>query len=120
MKKIIVGTVAVITIGLGALFSSGVPEIDRMNPFLKEKDVYVLFKGNEDSDPANGGKKHIYKLNGVDASGEEKAIKVMMDPPQYLQKNDYLKVLTKGKSAMRVESVKEEAIPEKAKEKLKK
>ncbi|MGE0979161.1 YxeA family protein [Bacillus cereus] len=120
MKKIIVGAVAVITIGLGALFSSGVPEIDRMNPFLKEKEVYVLYKGDENSDPTMGGKKHIYELNGVDVSGEEKVIKVMMDPPKYLPKNDYLKVLVKGKSAMEVESVKEEAIPEKAKEKLKK
>ncbi|MCU4991516.1 YxeA family protein [Bacillus cereus] len=120
MKKIIIGTVAVITIGLGVLICNKNGDLDRFNPFEQEKDVYVLSKTDGTPDASHSGRKYKYLLNGVDASGKENEIKVTTDTKDSLGKNQYFKVSVKGQYVFKYEEVQDQDVPEKAKEKLNK
>ncbi|GAB6419750.1 YxeA family protein [Bacillus luti] len=118
MKKALIAVSGLIVVGGGLLTYVGGDTIDRLNPLVKEKDVYVLTKGEAKPDPDHDGKKYFYMLDGVDAIGDESNIKVGMDgKDEYV--NSYLKVRVKGKYVYKFEKIQEEKVPEKAKEKLK-
>ncbi|MGG2063618.1 YxeA family protein [Bacillus sp. S14(2024)] len=122
MKKILLGIIGLI-IGLGAFMIVGTgnadENIDRLNPFVKEKVVYVLTKGEGKPDPGYPGR-YMYILNGVDESGQEGEVKVGTAAKDEFQENTYLKLRAKGKYVFEFKEVQEKDVPEKAKEKLKK
>ncbi|KMP94691.1 YxeA family protein [Bacillus cereus] len=118
MKKAWITVAGVIVVGGGLLTYIGGENIDRFNPLVKEKDVYVHTKGEAKPDPDHDGKRYFYMLDGVDAIGDESTIKVGM-PGKDEYVDSYLKVRTKGKYVFGYEKVEQKDIPEKAKEKLK-
>jgi uncharacterized protein (TIGR01655 family) len=85
---------------------------------VKEKDVYVLTKGEAKPDPKHNGRRYFYELNGVDTSGNENTIKLGVSKKDHYS-DSYLKVHVKGEYVYEFEKVKEIEVPEKAKEKLK-
>ena len=118
MKNILIAISGLVVMGGGLLAYMGEENRDRFNPLVKEKDVYVLTKGEGKPDPSFP-KRYIYMLNGVDESGNEDEIKVG-SASKDLTENRYLKVHVKGKYVFEFEEVQENEVPEKAKEKLKK
>ncbi|AFQ09864.1 TPA: YxeA family protein [Bacillus pacificus] len=119
MKKALIAVSGLIVVGGGLLTYVGGDTIDRFNPLVKEKDVYVHTEGEAKPDPEHDGKRYYYALDGVDESGNVNTIKVgISSKDAYV--NSYLKVHVKGKYVYEFEKVQEEKVPEKAKEKLKK
>ncbi|MCU4959640.1 YxeA family protein [Bacillus cereus] len=119
MKKTWIAISGLIVVGGGLLTYMGGETVDRFNPLVKEKDVYVFTKGEAKPDPEHDGKRYFYMLNGVDKSGNENTIKVGISG-KYEYANSYLKVHVKGKYVYAIKEVQEKEIPKKAKEKLKK
>ncbi|WP_219375406.1 YxeA family protein [Bacillus mycoides] len=118
MKKTLIAISGLVVVGGGLLTYMGGETIDRFNPLVKEKDVYVLTKGEAKPDPEHDGKRYFYMLDGVDESGNKNTIKVgMAGKDKYV--DSYLKVHVKGKYVYEFEKVQEKEVPEKAKEKLK-
>ncbi|WP_242270522.1 YxeA family protein [Bacillus cereus group sp. BfR-BA-01425] len=117
MKKALIAVSGLVVVGGGLLTYVGGETIDRFNPLVKEKDVYVHAKGKAKPDP-EFDKRYYYILNGVDESGNENTIKVGVNRKDEFPDN-YLKVHVKGKYVYKYEEVQEEKVPEKAKEKLK-
>ncbi|HDR8160387.1 MULTISPECIES: YxeA family protein [Bacillus] len=115
MKKAWIAVSGLVVVGGGLLTYMGGETIDRFNPLVKEKDVYVLTKGEAKPD----GKRYFYMLNGVDESGDENTIKVGVSGKDDYP-DSYLKVHVKGKYVYKFEKVQEKEVPEKAKEKLEK
>ncbi|HDR7760650.1 YxeA family protein [Bacillus cereus] len=119
MKKTLIAVSGLIVMVGGVFTYIGEENRDRFNPMIEENDVYVLTKGEAEPDPEYAGKRYMYKLNGVDESGNEEQIKVgLAGKDEYV--DSYLKVHVKGKYVFQFEEVQEKEIPEKAKEKLKK
>ncbi|MDA2440829.1 YxeA family protein [Bacillus cereus] len=119
MKKALIAVSGLIVVGGGLLTYVGGDTIDRFNPLVKEKDVYVHTEGEAKPDPDHDGKRFYYVLDGVDELGNTNTIKVgMAGKDEYV--GSYLKVHTKGKYVYEFEKVQEEKVPEKVKEKLKK
>ncbi|WP_242213847.1 YxeA family protein [Bacillus cereus group sp. BfR-BA-01383] len=119
MKKALIAVSGLIVVGGGLLTYVGGDTIDRFNPLVKEKDVYVYTEGEAKPDPEHDGKRYYYALDGVDELGNANTIKVgMAGKDEYV--NSYLKVHVKGKYVYEFEKVQEEKVPEKVKEKLKK
>ncbi len=118
MKKALIAVSGLIVVGGGLLTYVGGETIDRFNPLVKEKDVYVHTEGKGKPDPEHEGRRFYYVLNGVDESGNENTIKVGVNGKDEFPDN-YLKVHVKGKYVYKYEEVQEEKVPEKAKEKLK-
>lgn len=117
MKKTWIAVSGLVVVGGVLLAFIGGDTIDRFNPLVKEKDVYVLTKGEAKPDPEHKGYLYFYKLNGVDESGNENTIKVGVTfKDKYV--DSYLKVHVKGKYVYEFKKVQEEEVPEKAKEKL--
>ncbi|GCF76717.1 hypothetical protein CN445_20730 [Bacillus cereus] len=114
----IAGVIVVLIIAFWGLTFTENEIIDRYNPLVKEKDVYVLTKGPAEPDP-DLPRRFMYVLNGVDESGNESEIKVGVAGETEYQ-DTYIKVRVKGKYVFSLEEVIESDIPEKAKEKLKK
>ncbi|MGE7621476.1 YxeA family protein [Viridibacillus sp. NPDC096237] len=108
-----------LVVGAGLLTYMGGETIDRFNPLVKEKYVYVLTKGEAKPDPKHDGKRYFYMLNGVDKSGNENTIKVGLSGKDGYP-DSYLKVHVKGEYVYGFEKVQEKEVPEKTKEKLKK
>ncbi|CAM4251365.1 YxeA family protein [Bacillus albus] len=119
MKKTWIAVSGLVVVGGGLLIYMGGETIDRFNPLLKEKDVYVLTKGEAKPDPKHNGRRYFYELNGVDKSGNENTIKLGVSKKE-LYSDSYLKAHVKGKYVYDFEKVQENEVPEKAKEKLKK
>ncbi|MDZ4619214.1 YxeA family protein [Bacillus cereus] len=119
MKKALIAVSGLIVVGGGLLTYAGGDTIDRFNPLVKEKDVYVHTEGKAKPDPEHEGRRFYYVLDGVDELGNTNTIKVGM-PGEDEHVNSYLKVHTKGKFVYGFEEVQEEKVPEKVKEKLKK
>lgn len=118
MKKALIAVSGLIVVGGGLLTSVEGEAIDKFNPLVKEKDVYVHTEGEAKPDPEHEGRRFYYVLDGVDELGNKNTIKVGMDgKDEYV--NSYLKVHVKGKYVYKFEKVQEEKVPEKAKEKLK-
>ncbi|MGF1438558.1 YxeA family protein [Bacillus thuringiensis] len=118
MKKAWITVAGLVVVGGGLLTYIGGGNIDRFNPLVKEKDVYVLTKGEAKPDPEHDGKRYFYELDGVDELGNTNTIKVGVGGKDEYE-NSYLKVHVKGKYVNTFEKVQEEKVPEKAKEKLK-
>ncbi|HFK1513284.1 MULTISPECIES: YxeA family protein [Bacillus] len=118
MKKALLAVSGLIVVGGGLLTYVGGDTIDRFNPLVEEKDVYVLTEGEAKPDPEHDGKSYYYALDGVDELGDVNTIKVGM-PGKDEYVNSYLKVHVKGKYVYKFEKVQEENVPEKAKERLK-
>ncbi|MED1304291.1 hypothetical protein BK704_09550 [[Bacillus thuringiensis] serovar konkukian] len=118
MKKAWIAVSGLVVVGGGLLIYTGGDIVDRFNPLVKEKDVYVLTKGEAKPDPDLDGKRYFYMLDGVDESGNENTIKVgMAGKDEYV--DSYLKVHVKGKYVYEFKKVEEKEVPEIAKEKLK-
>ncbi|MDA2599056.1 MULTISPECIES: YxeA family protein [Bacillus cereus group] len=118
MKKALLAVSGLIVVGGGLLTYVGGDTIDRFNPLVKEKDVYVHTEGEAKPDPEHDGQRFYYAIDGVDELGDVNTIKVGVGAKdEYV--NSYLKVHVKGKYVYKIEEVKEENVPEKAKERLK-
>ncbi|MFL0364877.1 YxeA family protein [Bacillus sp. PK3_68] len=118
MKKWLLGALVVIIMGIGVLSLIGEENRDRFNPFIKEKDVYVLVNKEGKTDP-NFKHRYMFMLDGVDESGEVGEIKVTSSVKNF-SKNSYLKAHVKGKYVYEYEIVAEKDVPEKVRETLKK
>ncbi|PHA25530.1 hypothetical protein COI69_09180 [Bacillus cereus] len=118
MKKAWITVAGVVVVGGGLLTYMGGETVDRFNPLVKEKDVYVLTKGEAKPDPKHNGRRYFYELNGVDTSGNENTVKLGVSKKDGYS-DSYLKAHVKGKYVYEFEKVQEKDIPEKAKEKLK-
>lgn len=112
LKKLLVVVPVVIIIGMGALSLIGEDVRDRFNPFIQEKDVYVLINKEGETDP-DFEHRYMFMVDGVDESGEVKEIKVTATVKDFPE-NSYLKVHVKGKHVYEYEKVTEEDVPEKA------
>ncbi|WP_420974656.1 YxeA family protein [Bacillus thuringiensis] len=93
--------------------------VDRFNPFIKEKNVYALVEEIGVPDHNYPGR-YKYLVNGVDESGSEDEYKVGTSDPNVFKRKTYLKIHVKGKYVFSYEEVKENEVPKKVKEKLKK
>ncbi|PKR85696.1 YxeA family protein [Heyndrickxia camelliae] len=117
MKKWLFATLVVIIMGVGVFFLIGKENRDRFNPFIKEKDVYVLVNKEGKPDP-DFEHRYMFLLDGVDESEKVEEIKVTSSVKNF-PKNSYLKVHVKGKYVFEYEIVTEKDVPEKARETLK-
>ncbi|MFS0644515.1 YxeA family protein [Siminovitchia sp. 179-K 8D1 HS] len=113
MKKIVFGILVLVMIGIGASALIGEDVRDRFNPLVKEKDVYVLIKGEGKPNP-DFPHRYMFMLNGVDKAGNEEEIKLTASTKKFPE-NSYLKVHVKGKYVFEYETVQEKEVPEKAK-----
>lgn len=117
LKRILIGILVVVAVGAGALSLIGEDVRDRFNPFIQEKDVYVLINKEGEADP-DFKHRYMFMLDGVDESGEVEEIKVTSAVKDFPQ-NSYLKVHVKGKYIYYFEKVTEKDVPEKAIKELK-
>ncbi|MFD1206264.1 YxeA family protein [Sporosarcina contaminans] len=113
LKKLLLSTLGMVVIGIGALALIGEENRDRFNPFIQEKDVYVLVDKEGKTDP-NFKYRYMFKLDGVEESGEVEEIKITSSVKSFPE-NSYLKVHVKGKYVYEYEQVTEEDVPEKVK-----
>ncbi|MEK6453005.1 YxeA family protein [Caldifermentibacillus hisashii] len=115
-KKFLFGIFGVVVTGVLIMTFIGEETRDRFNPFIKEKDVFVLVKGEGIPDP-DFPQRYMFRLNGVDESGETDEIKITTSVKNF-PKESYLKAHVKGKYVYEYEVVSPENIPEKAMEVL--
>jgi|SRR5690625_193370 len=117
LKRILIGILVVVAVAMGAIYLIGEDVRDRFNPFIQEKDVYVLINKEGETDP-DFKHRYMFRVDGVDESGEVNGIKVTASVKDFPE-NSYLKVHVKGKYVYGYEKVTEEDVPEEAKNKLK-
>lgn len=118
MKKWLLGTLVVGILWIGVLFLIGEENRDRFNPFIKEKDVFVLVNKKGKIDP-NFKHRYMFMLDRADESGKVGEIKVTSSVKEF-PKNSSLKVHVKGKYVFDYEIVTWSEVPEKARESLEK
>ncbi|ASK64481.1 hypothetical protein CFK37_19160 [Virgibacillus phasianinus] len=117
MKRILIGILVGLVLVIGALSLIGEDIRDRFNPFIQEKDVYALINKEGETDP-DFEHRYMFRLDGVDESGEVEEIKVTASVKDFPE-NTYLKVHVKGTYVYEYEKVTEENVPEKAIKELK-
>lgn len=118
MKKLLLGTLVFIILGIGALSFIGEELRDRFNPLLSEKDVYVLVNEEGKPDP-DFPQRYMYMLDSVDETGDTEKLKVTSAEESFPE-NTFLKVHVKGKYVYYFVIVEEHEVPELIKNKLKK
>lgn len=92
-------------------------DLDRFNPFLEQKYVYAMAKGHGIPDQNYKGR-YIYKLKGVDESGQENEYTVGVNSPNDFIKKTYLKISVQGRHVFSYEKILEKEIPEKVRKNL--
>ena len=117
LKRILIGILVAVALGMGALSLIGKDVRDRFNPFIEEKDAYALISKEGETDP-DFKHRYMFMVDGVDESGEVKEIKVTASVKDFPE-NTYLKVHVKGTYVYEYEEVTEEDVPEKAIKELK-
>ena len=117
LKRILIGILVAVALGMGALSLIGKDVRDRFNPFIEEKDAYALINKEGETDP-DFKHRYMFMVDGVDESGEVNEIKVTASVKDFPE-NSYLKVHVKGKYIYGYEKVTEEDVPEEAIKELK-
>jgi len=117
LKRILIGILVGLAVGMGALSLIDEDVRDRFNPFIGEKDVYVLLNKEGEPDP-EFKHRYMFRLDGVDESGEVEEIKVTASVKDFAE-NTYLKVHVKGTYVYEYEEITEEDVPEQAIKELK-
>jgi uncharacterized protein (TIGR01655 family) len=112
MKRIIVLFIALVMLMIVARGCGGT--IDRINPFVKTDDYYVLLK--EDGKQLSKSQWE-YTLTGYNKDGKKQEFVLLT--LRHLRKGIYLKVAAKGENGKSFIEVKENEVPQKALEKIK-
>lgn len=117
MKKLIgvfIGIISIFILIVGYTFlpQSVTEVLDRGNPLISQKDVYVQIN----KQPEKVSHRYEYSLTGYTSDGNEK--KVTFTTSATLPKNTYLKVDTKGSYVKKWEKIESHKLPSNVKEKF--
>lgn len=119
MKKLIgifIGIICILILIVGYTFlpQSVTEVLDRGNPLISQKDVYVII----DKQPEKSSHRYEYSLTGYTSDGNDK--KVTFTTSATLPKGTYLKVDAKGSYVKTWVEIEFHELPSNIKEKLKK
>lgn len=120
MKKVMIGLLVIIGLGVGALFGSGAMTkdsgselsmaMDNVNPLVKTSTVYgVTNTAIKKGKGGVGEDVYTYRIKTYDAQGSTRWLTFNAD--KRLKLNKYLKINTKGQNVNSWEAVGVQAVP---------
>lgn len=120
MKKVMIGLLVMIGLGVGALFGSGAMTkdsgselsmaMDNMNPLVKASTVYgVTNTAIKKGKGGVGEDVYTYRIKTYDAKGATRWLTFNAD--KRLKLNKYLKIDTKGQNVNSWEAISSQAVP---------
>jgi len=120
MKKVIIGLLVIIGLGVGALFGAGAVTkdsgselsmaMDNVNPLVKTSTVYAITNAAVKKGKGGVGEDiYTYRLKTYDANRQARWLTFTAD--KRLKLNKYLRIETKGQNVNSWEAVSIQAVP---------